>query len=102
MNTEFKGTHGSWYYDNNGQSKAIFHPTDIGVRLALVDDTFNSEGCNVKANYEWVYNAILISKAPELLEMLSDLVRVYKRDGYLTNAYLEDAEELINKALGND
>jgi hypothetical protein len=60
---------------------------------------FGSDGECVTEVVHGIENAKLIAAAPDLLEMLGDFVRCYKRDGYITNADLEDAEELINKAI---
>lgn len=103
---DFKGTKGFWYYENNGESKAIFHPTQIGVRLALVDETFTGSGWNVKANDEWKYNIKLIATAPELLEALQSTLALinstFKNEGWDCEEYTEviKGREAVKKALG--
>lgn len=98
----FKGTPGKWHHDTNSESRAIFHPTEIGVRLALVDDTFTGTGWSVKANDEWKANAQLIASAPDLLEALIETtehlnrIKQYPNDAY----FIKNAEVAINKALG--
>ena len=73
---EFKGTKGKWYHDN-GNSLTIFHPEAIGVRLATVEKTStigkHDYDLSIKPTDEYKYNALLISKAPEMLEMLQKL-----------------------------
>jgi hypothetical protein len=87
---EFKHSQGPWTYDNDPENPIhrIWSDGKFPIYLARTCYAGQSES-----------NAKLIAEAPALLEMLSDLVRCYKRDGYLTNADLEDAESIINKAL---
>ena len=59
---EFKGTKGNWVFDKEG----VFTDNRLSygniVCLAPVEWT--------ASNVNWTYNALLISKAPEMLEML--------------------------------
>ena len=64
---EFKGTKGKWFVNRQDD---IFIETD--------DKTEKTSVCLMLANgiydYDkWRYNALLISKAPEMLEMLKDI-----------------------------
>lgn len=74
--TEFKGTKGRWYHDK-GNSLSIFHPKAVGVILATVHKTStigkHSYDLSLKETDEYKYNALLISKAPEMLEILIEL-----------------------------
>jgi Holliday junction resolvase len=81
---EFKGTKGKWYV-----SKA--HKTindEKGFGIAQENGHRNSN--------EWDANALLISKAPEMLEMLIEIKNQIE-DGrnYITK---EDIEQLIKQA----
>jgi len=85
-----KHTPGPWYY-SGGDSLAIFHPTEIGTRLAVVDQTFSGSGWQVTANDEWEANAKLIAAAPELLDALENLL-------VSLNSYDEKDLDAINQA----
>jgi hypothetical protein len=110
----FKGTKGPWYY-GGGEQRAIFHPIELGYRLAVVDPTFSGNGFVARANDEWKANAQLIAAAPELLEALSDLwvrstnlfkelsVEEIEADVYLKalSTSIDNAKSVITKALGD-
>ena len=74
---ESKFTKGKWYVDNSNPF-VIWHPTIIGEQIASLPNLIQLEGAEhgLLAKYskdEALANALLISKAPELLEMLEIL-----------------------------
>lgn len=80
--SEFKGTKGKWKVNRQDD---IFIETD--------DKSEKSNVCLMLANgiydYEkWHYNALLISKAPEMLEFLTQLQYACE------NGLIQDLEEL--------
>jgi hypothetical protein len=80
---EFKGTKGKWYV-----SKA--HKTindEKGFGIAQENGHRNSN--------EWDANALLISKAPEILEMLKKVVKYYH---IYESDILDEAKQLIKQA----
>lgn len=100
---EFKGTKGPWHYDGE-DSRAIFHPTEIGVRLAVVDHTFDGLGWATKSTDQWKYNAKLIAAAPGLLEALQKVYAIAKQAGLQEDLDFEEfdyMEAAINKAIGS-
>jgi hypothetical protein len=87
---EFKGTKGKWEIDKN----------DVRVNEEIIITAY---GFNVKGKYthteETKANALLISKAPEMLEMLKELRNAILSEDYvrmLANSQL--AKELIKEA----
>ena len=94
---EFKGTKGKWHiedkqasiFDDNGKSIICWH----GVAIS----TFEADEIQLKSN------SLLISKAPEMLEMLSSLISVFKRGefdnkGNIGSDLLNKAQQLIKQA----
>jgi hypothetical protein len=100
-NGEFKGTKGPWHYDG-GEQLAIFHPTEIGYRIAIVDHTFTGSGWGVKANDEWKHNARLIAAAPDLLEVLQQIWDCYETKGQLLSFDVSLVRQVLEKALTTD
>lgn len=81
---EFKGTKGKWIYDKLGVFSRGDDPGDIICESPIdFNDSYNN----------WQYNALLISKAPELLEMLKRLIQPD-----LDISDLIEAENLIKEA----
>ena len=79
---EFKGTKGKWRCvipEGYGKSTLVMNGTDI------ICDMVKFEGKR--------YNALLISKAPEMLEMLKKLVNTYELLG-ISN----EVKQLIKEA----
>lgn len=67
---EFKGTKGKWYVSQpNGKSICADADNALGYEVVVVQDGFMS-----KYDQKAKANALLASKAPELLEMLNNLV----------------------------
>ena len=94
---EFKGTKGKW---------------SIGV-VPEYNDTLKSAMIEIQTNSVWVckiqnngiiqleegnYNALLISKAPEMLEMLKIMLVEFKATDVRTGAIKEDLQQLIKQA----
>lgn len=75
MKTKFKGTKGKWF-----QNKHVIE-SDLQCDIAEVWD-FNDE--------ENQANALLISKAPELLQMLEFIVQGFESD-YVLNGEIVDS-----------
>jgi type II secretory pathway component GspD/PulD (secretin) len=90
---EFKGTKGKWEISSN----------DIKANQQTI---FSAYGFFVKGKYthteETKANALLISKAPEMLEMLKEVVTTYDNERLkqsITMARVIDrAEQLIKEA----
>lgn len=85
---EFKGTKGRWEVElTTVQSKRRLIANCIGNGI-----TFSEED---------KYNAILISKAPEMLEKLQEIVENWKsgnEDNFIMANLIDDAEQLIKEA----
>ena len=74
---EFKGTRGKWRLRNEHNLIFVESPKEeinqpYGQEI-LADDYFNEE--------ERIYDALLISKAPEMLEMLKSCVKAFEQLG---------------------
>jgi hypothetical protein len=85
---EFKGTKGNWHVCKKNET--ILCKNDYGV--AQIHGVINE--C------DWKYNALLISKAPEMLEMLIKLTDQIDNE-HVSDWLLElqdDAKELIKEA----
>ena len=99
--TEFKGTLGPWKFKQS-QSKPLWNV--IGTRLGhrheialcpyYVDPNLSKEWNNKEID-EQKSNAQLISKAPEMLEMLMDAVNENKNGESLSQGWFIEAEKLI-------
>lgn len=82
---EFKGTHGEWYVSGikypciESKSKNI----ETIPTIATVNSTFRTVE-------ESRYNALLMSKAPEMLEMLDKIQALF-------NSHLMPTEEDLNR-----
>lgn len=71
---EFKGTKGKWFINEHFLQVGTKKDTEKSV---LNDGTicrFNLGTQNYKSDKETAYNALLISKAPEMLEMLNTVL----------------------------
>ena len=63
---EFKGTKGQWYIDTELESV-----NEYGMKVRVISSDYGEELADVFGNNEEEEaNALLISKAPEMLEML--------------------------------
>ena len=69
---EFKGTKGKWNYEKGTYlENTIFFSFNNGeiIKVSNIND-------NDEATEETKYNALLISRAPEMLEKLSEIVNI--------------------------
>ena len=84
---QFKGTKGKWRLESNnsGLIKRV-HVNDYG----FAEVYFNT---NSQSEEEYEANALLISKAPELLEKLNELTQI-------VNGYIQ--EQANNNCFPND
>lgn len=94
---EFKGTKGKWEITRIG--KPDYHNRNCGchtIGYSMVDVWFSDRHV-VKTGEEALYNATLISKAPEMLEMLQSLLEQSKK-GWRFEFPEEAVEQLIKEA----
>ena|SRR5690606_16031018 len=107
-NFEFKGTKGKWYSKvtrssniNGDEAVVVFSENDnpsIDKGICRLT-TLNYNQNLVQEELEMKYNALLISKAPEMLEMLIDFVETYESGGVINNEYYIDKfKQLIKEA----
>ena len=93
--SEFKGTKGSWRQINtmgNKQDKDCFYKV---VRNENSNAIAEVKGVHYGIpNEECIYNALLISKAPEMLEML---IKLRDKEDWDINDFM-DIEQLIKEA----
>ena len=97
---EFKGTKEKWRVFTN-----VHRECDGGEWGWVGLDTFNSKSIN-KCSIHWSgdeakANALLISKAPEMLELLNELVileKKYFNDNLLIKHISKKAEKVIKEA----
>ena len=94
--SEFKGTKGNWYVygdkyptiqsSNTDKNIIVNYPT-----IATINSVFISDDV-VKAN------ALLISKAPEMLEMLESIVLTWDSNDNFDEEYFNNIKQLIREA----
>ncbi len=88
---EFKGTKGKWYYDK--EKSKVRKEDGNTLCVCYYSNIINKEECEP--------NALLISKAPEMLEMLKELCNVIlcyeQQTASISNNKLK-AEQLIKEA----
>jgi hypothetical protein len=88
---EFKGTKGKWDISRCQISEQI----TINAGLFNIANVFCYDIlCGTNDIEEAYYNSLLISKAPEMLEMLEKIMKTYDKG---TQTYLE-CEQLIKEA----
>jgi hypothetical protein len=87
--SEFKGTKGKWYVDHINIRRNKYNVICTSIRTDYDYSFAEVFGCDEKAKA----NALLISKAPEMLEMLIFLRPTFK--GTKTG---ESIEQLIKEA----
>ena len=81
---EFKGTKGKWYVSK--AYKTINDEKGFGI----------AQENGIRNSNEWDANALLISKAPEMLEMLNKVCKKLKGNGF--PMLQEEIEQLIKEA----
>ena len=88
---EFKGTKGKWEISTDNEEGILItskHPQNRDILTIWKYDVTFLENQEAKAN------ALLISKAPEMLEMLEKIMKTYDKG---TQTYL-DCQKLIKEA----
>jgi len=96
---EFKGTKGKWVQQwNNSDSLSIRSEEDLSKPICDLSSYYYSK--RVTSFDELRANALLISKAPEMLEELKHLVKALKAINSFgaTKPIIEHAEQLIKEA----
>ena len=108
---EFKGTKGKWVIEKapNGLDIDI-RENHIGVLYTSISDDFGTDSIHIFGDFRLQYNdlitqiqanALLISKAPEMLEMLkiylADLNNIIPPSDAQRNR-IQDVEQLIKEA----
>jgi threonine synthase len=88
---EFKGTKGKWYLQEftDAYTNIIRVKTETSDAIYLGSSSQNP-------NPEYRYNALLISKAPEMLEMLKELKD--RLEYYNDTVSVNEIEQLIKEA----
>lgn len=93
---EFKGTKGKWYPCYNWSNKNVEIGTPSEEKIALVNKDYVDE---------YKANALLISKAPEMLEMLKvikdhliDILEEYGSESAEKTKAIRDCKLLIKQA----
>ena len=87
--SEFKGTKGKWNYSKE--------------YLTIVDqDRYGiAQENGIRNSSEWEANALLISKAPEMLEMLKEIITDWEfgnEDNFIMANNIDKAKQLIKEA----
>jgi type II secretory pathway component GspD/PulD (secretin) len=92
--SEFKGTKEKWVKDITERRNKII--VRIGNRRVIELGTLNNGDCNVPSccKTEEHANALLISKAPEMLEMLKKILN----NSDVPNVIYDEAKQLIKEA----
>jgi hypothetical protein len=89
---EFKGTKGKWELQNKTPYTKVIYCYKSNAEIARVFE----EGFINKSQME--ANALLISKAPEMLEMLKNMYSKYQEKGHLLDVSPSAIERLIKEA----
>jgi hypothetical protein len=95
--SEFKGTKGDWYLRENFCTIAC---NKNNLLARVYDAKGNALHPEIEQDFEIVKaNALLISKAPEMLEMLNHILfQVFWNGGSLNLKDKENIEQLIKEA----
>ncbi|WP_086985207.1 hypothetical protein [Elizabethkingia miricola] len=94
--SEFKGTKGNWYLDGN-KDDLFMVASDINDKANVVCQQPYKDACESSLK-NWEANAKLISKAPEMLEMLSRVLDCQAQAHTLPSWLNEEIESLIKEA----
>lgn len=98
---EFKGTKGEWYVE---PSELCFETTIKCGEIRIAEAKHYNNGTDDWTQFDPIdlegkANAKLIASAPELLEALQELMRVYEDKGQLLSFNVNIARKAIEKAL---
>lgn len=96
---EFKGTKGKWVVDNEESGYNEYH--QLCTPISRIDKSYSTIVglCDVYGNNEEAKaNALLISKAPELLELLIKLCKLNPTNSLQIAELMDKAEVLIKEA----
>ncbi len=98
---EFKGTPGEWKavlpQSSNGWYNIEVYKKDSEYDIATL-----YYGTSIDDFEEVRANAKLIAAAPELLKSCINLIKLLAFYGYKSPKEIEEAQKVIDKALGND
>jgi len=100
MKNEFKGTKGSW--ENVAH---IGDEEDEDCFYQIIRNESNENIVEVKGihygipNKECVYNTKLIVVAPEMLQVLENIMKCYEEKGQLLSFNVNEVRKVIDKAL---
>jgi len=86
--SEFKGTKGEWKVFNTGDESITIVNEDKSQAIAFLPELFADTQANAK----------LIARAPEMLNMLKNLLSLYINTDKPSVRITLEAQELINKA----
>ena len=91
---EFKGTKGKWKFERHTHPLAGYLIlNDNDCQLAIADNDY------IKNINQCKYNALLISKAPEMLEMLKNILWAVENSNIEADVIsIEELEKLIKEA----
>ncbi|MYZ60766.1 hypothetical protein EH151_12805 [Elizabethkingia anophelis] len=96
---EFKGTKGKWILD--GIDDELFMiSSDVNDKGNVICQMPDEIVCK-ESLVHWKANAQLISKAPEMLEMLNKIIEEYKvgnHDNFIMSDLIDESEKLIKEA----
>jgi len=98
--SEFKGTRGEWKYEIKKGRITVQIPIREKVNQELVLGKILDDDCDITSccRTEEHANAKLISCAPELLEMVDELLKELAFHGYTHSTAIVKAQQLIKKA----
>ena len=91
---KFKGTKGKWYLQNNTDAYTNIIRCDDGEAFQSLYIASTNQSSDAKKRY----NALLMSKAPEMLEMLQNVVDWYHTDYDPDPLDIHLIEQLIKEA----
>lgn len=94
--SEFKGTKGKWKIKDI-KSTLETEINSSEYRIAKVKH-YKGKNFNDPIEKEAKANALLISKAPEMLEMVSELLKELEFHGYRHSTTIYNAQNLIKEA----
>ena len=98
----FKGTKGKWHMMTGGFAKKG-NPENMVQVYATNDDLemickVYQDGILTASIQNWKANALLVSKAPEMLEMLESIVSTWDTNQNFDEEYFNNIKNLIKKA----